>query len=67
MLVLSRKINETIVVGDQIRITIVELHKDNVKLGIEAPRHIAVLREEIRKRPDFASIAAEAPSPAKPE
>ncbi len=47
MLVLSRKQQETIRIGDQITITIVKLHGNRVRLGIDAPKNIEVLRGEI--------------------
>jgi carbon storage regulator len=49
MLVLSRQIDESIIVGDTIKITIVDVRGDKVRLGIEAPREITVHREEIYK------------------
>ena len=47
MLVLSRKLNQAIMIGDEIRIVVVSVDRDQVKLGIEAPRAIAVHRSEI--------------------
>lgn len=47
MLVLTRKLNESIMVGDEVKITIVDVKGDQVKLGITAPRQIAVHREEV--------------------
>ena len=47
MLILTRKINEAIMIGEDIKITVVEIQGDKVKLGIEAPRELSVLREEI--------------------
>ena len=47
MLVLSRKKNESIVIGDSIVVTVVEIRGDRVRLGIEAPREIAVHRKEV--------------------
>ena len=47
MLVLSRRTNESIIIGDNIEVKIVEVKGDHVKLGITAPRHIAVHRHEI--------------------
>jgi carbon storage regulator len=48
MLVLSRKKNESIVVNDTIVITVVEIRGDKVRLGIEAPREVAIHRSEVR-------------------
>lgn len=47
MLVLTRKLGESITIGDQIRITVVAMKGNQVKLGIEAPSHTKVHREEI--------------------
>lgn len=47
MLVLSRQSDETIIIGDNIRITIVEVRGDKVRIGIDAPRDVAVHRQEI--------------------
>jgi carbon storage regulator len=50
MLVLSRKIGETIVVGDDIRITVVEIRGGKVRIGIVAPAHVIVNRQEIHDK-----------------
>ena len=47
MLVLTRKKNESIVINDVIKVTVVEIRGDKVRLGIEAPREIDVHRQEI--------------------
>ena len=47
MLVLSRNKEQTIVVGDDVRITIVDVKGDKVRLGIDAPRSVSVHREEV--------------------
>ena len=47
MLVLSRHRDETIMIGDDIRITVVDIRGDKVRLGIDAPRHIQVHRKEV--------------------
>jgi carbon storage regulator len=47
MLVLSRKENERIKLGDSIVVTVVRLSGDKVRLGIEAPSNVVVLREEL--------------------
>ena len=57
MLVLSRKANQSIMIGNDIRILVVGLDRDQVKLGIEAPRHVPVHRFEV-----FAEIARANPS-----
>jgi len=47
MLVLSRKKDESIVINDNIVVTIVEIRGDKVRLGIDAPREVAVHRQEV--------------------
>ncbi len=58
MLVLSRKVGERILVGDQIRITVVRLTNGGVRIGIEAPDEMPVLREEVKRQSDASSMAA---------
>ncbi|HEX4143909.1 MAG TPA: carbon storage regulator [Pirellulales bacterium] len=50
MLVLSRKRGQSITIGDQIVITVVRLSRGNVQIGIEAPGHVSILRQEIVDR-----------------
>jgi carbon storage regulator len=47
MLVLSRKRNESIIINDNIVVTIVDIRGDRVRLGIEAPKHVTVHRREV--------------------
>jgi carbon storage regulator len=47
LLVLSRKLNQAIMIGDDVRIVVVAVDRDTVKLGIEAPRSIPVHRSEV--------------------
>ena len=47
MLVLTRKINEKIVIGDNVEIILVDIGKDQVKIGINAPRNVKVHRWEV--------------------
>ncbi|VAX40566.1 Carbon storage regulator [hydrothermal vent metagenome] len=47
MLVLSRKKNESIIIGENIVITIVEVRGDKVRLGIQAPREVPIHRSEV--------------------
>ncbi len=49
MLVLSRRRDETIVIGDDIEITIVDIRGEKVRIGIEAPAAICVHRKELRE------------------
>lgn len=49
MLVLSRKSGEGVVIGDCVRVVVVEVRGDKVRLGIEAPPEVEVDREEVRR------------------
>ncbi len=58
MLVLSRKKDESIIIGDNITVSVIEIRGDKVRLGVEAPREVSVHRNEVwlaiqrEKRPD---------------
>lgn len=56
MLVLSRKLNEKIVIDNDIIVTIVKIDRNTVRIGIEAPGHVPVYREEIMP---LARVAAD--------
>ncbi len=60
MLILTRKLGESIRISDNIIVKIVELDNRHVKLGIDAPRNIAVNREEIYERIQKENEAASA-------
>jgi len=62
MLVLSRKEAERIRLGDSIVVTVVRVAGDKVRLGIEAPRDMLVLRDELSPH-EASSAAASLPSP----
>jgi len=47
MLVLTRKTNQSIMIGDEIEVSILSVSGDKVRLGIDAPRDIAVFRKEV--------------------
>lgn len=47
MLALSRKVNESIVIGNNIEVTILEVKGEQVKIGIKAPKSVPVYREEV--------------------
>jgi carbon storage regulator len=58
MLVLSRKLNESIVINDNIEVVVLDIVQDQIKLGIKAPREIAILRKEIYEEVQQANLAA---------
>lgn len=67
MLVLSRKLNQAIMIGDDVRIVVVAVDRDTVKLGIEAPRTIPVHRSEVYdeiQRTNRAAVGEPQPKPA---
>jgi len=47
MLVLARKKDEAILIGDEIEIIVTEISEDKVKIGIKAPKHMKVFRKEL--------------------
>lgn len=47
MLILSRKIDEKIRIGEDIVITLIDVHGDQVKIGVEAPKNVKVFRQEV--------------------
>ena len=54
MLILSRKTNEKIMIGDEISISIIEIRGDQVRIGVDAPKTVKVFRQEV-----FDAIKAE--------
>ncbi len=69
MLILSRKTNQKILVGDDIELTIIEIRGDQVKVGINAPSSVKVFREEIYREIQNENEAAlvRSGTPALPE
>lgn len=63
MLVLSRQRDESIIIGDNIKITIVDIRGDKVRLGIEAPKEISVHRQEVYEAIRRESQRADEQSP----
>lgn len=59
MLILSRKAGETICIGDNVRVTVVEIDGNRIRLGIQAPTSVDVDREEIaiKKREERIAMA----------
>ncbi|MCA8986875.1 MAG: carbon storage regulator CsrA [Planctomycetaceae bacterium] len=62
MLVLSRQRDESIMIGDQIKITIVDIRGDKIRIGIDAPANVAVHREEV-----YQAIKNQAEAPGQQE
>ena len=58
MLVLSRQRDESIIIGDNIVVTIVDVRGDKVRLGIEAPREVSVHRREVYEAIQRENLAA---------
>jgi carbon storage regulator len=61
MLVLTRHAGDSIIIGDDIEITIVEIQGDKIKIGINAPKSIVVLRKELIDEAKKANTAAASP------
>ncbi|GHT85883.1 carbon storage regulator [Spirochaetia bacterium] len=54
MLILSRKLDEKIMIGDDITLTVIEIRGDQVRIGVDAPKNVKVFRREV-----FDAIKAE--------
>ncbi|MCX2980902.1 carbon storage regulator [Halieaceae bacterium IMCC14734] len=50
MLILTRRVGETLMVGDEVTVTVLGVKGNQVRLGVNAPKHVAVHREEIYNR-----------------
>jgi len=58
MLVLSRRVGESLVIGDDITVTVIEVRGDTVRLGVDAPRHVRVHRAEVIDAVRAENVAA---------
>ena len=65
MLVLARKEGESIMIGDDIKLKVISIDKNSVKLGIDAPNEVTILREELLAQ--VATSNKESTSSYKPE
>lgn len=59
MLILSRKTNQKIVIGEDIEITIIDVKGEQVKVGIEAPKELKVFRQEVYEEIQRENLAAQ--------
>ena len=50
MLILTRKVGETLLIGDEVEVTVLSMKGNQIRLGVKAPREVAVHREEIAKK-----------------
>lgn len=67
MLILARKIDEKIKIGQDITISIIDVHGDQVKIGVEAPKNVRVFRQEVFDAIQAENKAAAAPTEVKAE
>jgi carbon storage regulator len=61
MLVLSRKVGEKILIGDHVTVTVVRVNQGTVRIGVEAPDGVVILREEIKQQCSVPGKAEETP------
>jgi carbon storage regulator len=62
MLVLTRRANQSIMIGSDVVVTVLEVRGDQVRIGIDAPRSISVHREEVFRELEAANRAAASPA-----
>jgi carbon storage regulator len=63
MLVLSRRLGESVVIGDDVVVTVLEIRGDVVRVGVDAPRHVQVRRQELLAEVERSNRAAASPDP----
>jgi carbon storage regulator len=67
MLILSRKVDEKIMIGDDISISIIEIRGDQVRIGVDAPKKVKVFRQEVFEAIKAENKAAAESKPVLPE
>lgn len=63
MLVLTRKVNQSIIIGDDVEIVVLEVRGEQVRIGIKAPKNVGVHRKEIYEQIKEENVAASEVSP----
>ncbi|MCU0703809.1 MAG: carbon storage regulator [Fimbriiglobus sp.] len=66
MLIISRKVNETLLLDQELRVTVVQILHDKVRLGVTVPRHVPVYREELFEAIQGREFAPPSPPPPPP-
>jgi carbon storage regulator len=61
LLILTRRVGESVMIGDDIIVTVVEVRGDSIRLGIQAPRSVDVHREEVHRELTESNRAAASP------
>ncbi len=64
MLVLSRRLGESVVIGDDVEVTVLEVRGDVVRIGVDAPRSVQVRRRELVEEVAATNRSAASPDPA---
>ncbi|MCI1965301.1 MAG: carbon storage regulator [Oscillospiraceae bacterium] len=67
MLVVTRKVSESILIGDQIEVTVTDIGSERVKIGISAPRGIPIVRKELLETQELNREASAASGPKEME
>ncbi len=65
MLILTRKLNESIIIGDKIEVIVIDIKSDQIKLGIQAPKNVKVYRQEVYEAIQEENRAAALSQPGK--
>ena len=65
MLVLTRKVGEKLLIGDDVVISVVEVNRGSVRLGVEAPQTVSILRHEVYERIQEENLTSSQVSSAK--